>query len=324
MRKPSSVLAIAVVAVAVAICLVSCGGPGAAPPPNVQPPTTVRVSGAWALYPLMLRWAQEYQKVHPDIQVGVWSGGTGRGFTDLFGGAVDIAMASRAVTPEEESRGAFAVPVARDAVVLIASARNPVAGDLATRGLTREQCAGLWLSRSSTTWGALVSRPEVKDPVRVYVRSDVCGAAEAWAQYLGKRQTDLVGTGVYGDPQMAEAVAGDALAIGFLNLSYAYSPDTGKPAAGLLVVPLDVDGDRQIGPDESFYATRAEVTRAIAQGKYPSPPARDLSLVTKGRPSGVVRDFMLWTLTDGQRLVRQTGYVELPADRLAEARQRLR
>jgi len=287
------------------------------------PIETVRVSGAWALYPLMLRWAEEYQKLHPQVQVGVWAGGSGKGAADAFDGIVDIGMVSRDIYPEEERRGAFWVAVAKDAALPVANAGNPVAQDLAARGLTRDQFVALWLEDKDAAWGSFVSRPEVREMVRVYTRSDVCGAAEAWAQYLGKRQEDLLGTGILGDPRMAEAVAKDPLAIGFNNLNYAYDPATDRPAAGLMLVPIDIDGDGRISESESFYDTRTELKRAIAAGLYPSPPSRELNLLTNGKPEGLTREFMLWILTDGQRYVDEAGYVELPQQRLTGALQKL-
>jgi phosphate transport system substrate-binding protein len=268
---------------------------------------------------MMGRWAEEYQKLHPEVQVAVWGGGSGKGATDALGGAVQIGMVSRDVHPEEEKQGGFWVPVVKDAVVLVANPGNPVAKDLAVRGLKRDQCMALWLEREDATWGSLVSRPEVTEKVRVYTRSDACGAAEVWAQYLGKLQENLVGTGVPGDPGMAEAVQKDTLGIGFNNLNYVYDADTDRPVANLMPVPLDIDGDGHIAELESFYQTRTDVKRAIAEGVYPSPPSRDLSLLIKGKPKGLTRDFLLWILTDGQKYVDEAGYVELPQQKLSAA-----
>jgi len=324
MRKVLGAAVLLLLLAGMAVCLVSCGTTPPPPSATTELISAIRVSGAWALYPMMLRWAEEYQKLHPEVQVGVWAGGSGKGATDALGGVVDIGMVSRDIYPEEEGRGGFWVPVAKDAVVLVVNAANPVAKDLAARGLTRGQCAGLWLEGKEATWGSLVARPAVREKVRVYTRSDVCGAAEAWAEYLGKRQEDLLGTGVHGDPRMAEAVANDPLGIGFNNVNYAYDTKTDKPVAGLMPVPIDVDGDGRIAESESFYRTRAEVKRAVADGMYPSPPARDLNLLTRGKPEGLTREFILWILTDGQQYVDEAGYVKLPQEKLSAAVEKLR
>jgi phosphate transport system substrate-binding protein len=272
----------------------------------------------------MLRWAEEYQKLNPGVQVGVWSGGSGRGAIDALDGLADIGMISREITAEEQTQGAFWVPVATDAVVMVANASNPVAETLTRQGFTRDQCADLWFGPTDVTWGSLVSRRDVPEKVRVYTRADRSGAAEIWAQYLGKREDDLVGARVYGDPRMIEALQRDRLGIGFSNLRYAYDANTDRPVRDLLPVPIDMDGDGVIAQTESFYETNTEMTRAIAAEAYTPLLARDLNLLTKGKPEGLTHEFVLWVLTEGQEYVTEEGYVELSQAKLEAAIDKVR
>ncbi len=283
---------------------------------------TIRVSGAWALYPMMVTWTEQYQKQNPGVRVDVSAGGAGKGATDALGGLVDIGMVSRDIHPEEENRGGFWLPVVRDAVLPTANASNPVAKQMRQRGVKREAFLSLWIDGKQMTWGQVVG-VSAKDQVRVYTRSDACGAADTWAKYLGKAQEDLKGTAVYGDPGIAEAVQRDKLGVGYNNLNYAYDANTGKPVKGLMVIPIDINGDGKLTANENFYANRNAVKKAIATGAYPSPPARDLNLLTKGRPTGLTRDFVLWILRDGQKYVDGAGYIELPQPRLKAAIKKL-
>ena len=51
---------------------------------------------------------------------------------------------------------------------------------------------------------------------------------------------------------------------------------------------------------------------AIAKGKYPAPPARNLYLVTAGKPKNpVVVEFLTYVRTKGQRLNAPAGYVHI-------------
>lgn len=318
MRRIHSMAVLFFLLAVIALSSLSCTKAPPGPPTGPQPPPTVRVSGAWALYPMMQHWAEEYQEGHSQVEVGVWAGGTGKGITDVFDGLVDIAMVSRSIQPEEEKQGGFWVPVARDAVVLIANARNPVAQALAAGGLTQQQCAALWIEGKKLTWGSLVPDPKVKDEAHAYTRSDVCGAAQIWAGYLGKVQDDLKGTGVYGDPGMVEAVKNDPLGLGFCNLSYAYDAKSGGPATGLMAVPINT-GEARLPEAQNFYQTLSDARRAIAEGRYPSPLSRELILLTKGKPEGPTREFLLWILTDGQQHLDEAGYVALPEDKLKAA-----
>ena len=276
---------------------------------------TITVSGAWALYPLMVRWGEEFQKLHPDVRFDISAGGAGKGMADALANAVDIGMVSREVYPEEVEKGAFWVSATRDAVFATISVENPVWEDLHQQGISQEMFIGIFITGEITTWGQVVDRPEVSEPIHVFTRSDACGAAATWAQYLGWAQEDLLGIAVYGDPGLLDAVVKDPLGIGFNNLNYAFDADTGMPVAGAWVVPVDADGSGQAEQEEVFY-TKEQAVRAVAMGHYPAPPARDLNLVTYGKPEGLVKTFLTWVLTDGQDFVAEAGYISLPQDKL--------
>ncbi len=282
---------------------------------------TVKVSGAYALYPMMSKWAEEYRKVRPDVTVEVSGGGAGKGMADALAGLVDIGMVSREVRPEEAAKGAIYVSVAKDAVVPTINAHNPVLDKLTANGVTGEEFVKVFITREIKTWGELAGDADVRDPIKVYTRADACGAAETWAKYLGDyAQEDLTkaaDAGIMNDPDLAAAVKNDRFAIGYNNINFAYDVKTGKNIAGLAVAPIDVNGNGTLDAEENFYGNQTDLLTAIADNKYPSPPARDLHLVTKGAFEGEARAFVRWILTEGQRYVTASGYIPLPSTKLA-------
>jgi phosphate transport system substrate-binding protein len=283
---------------------------------------TIKVSGAFALYPMMNIWAEEYQEIYPDIEIEVSAGGAGKGMSDAIRGVVDIGMVSREIYQEEIDQDVFWVSVAKDAVVATINKENPVINDILTNGLTKEQLKNIFIIGNITTWGQLVGDPTNNDPIRVYTRSDACGAADTWAKYLGTyTQDDFTkkASGVNGDPGLAGAVKGDKLGIGYNNINFAYDSNTKNPFEGLKIVPLDLNEDGMIDEDnESFYDTIDDIVNAIAEDKYPSPPARALYLVTKNKFTGITKDFINWILTDGQQYVSQSGYIQLSEETISE------
>jgi phosphate transport system substrate-binding protein len=291
------------------------------PPVRPAPPEfsgTVTLSGAWALYPMAVKWAEEFGKLHPKVRVEVQAGGAGKGIADALAGVVDLGMVSRDIQPAEIEKGAFAVAVVKDGVVPTISEKNPLASKILVSGLKKEAFIAVWITETAKTWGDALGTAD-KAALHVYTRSDACGAAETWAAFLAKRQEDLKGVGVYGDPGLAEAVRRDPLGIGFNNINYAYDAKSLKPLAGLLILPIDLDGSGRIEPAESFYQDRDAVTAAIAKGAYPSPPARDLYLVSKGRPQNpLLVEFLRWVLNEGQKYVAETGYIGLSPEKLAD------
>lgn len=302
-----------VTAILAAVIILSAIGAFAYQGISSEPQETIRVSGAWALYPMMVKWAEEYQKIHPNIRIEVSAGGAGKGMADALAGLVDIGMVSRDIYQDELERGAFYVAVTKDAVVATVNKDNPVLNDLLAKGFTRQMFYNIFIAGNVTTWGDAVGRTDVTDEIHIYTRSDACGAAETWAKYLGKKQEDLQGTGVYGDPGVLEAVGKDRLGIGYNNIGYAYDMKTRQQIEGIGIIPIDVGENGRIDPDEDFYSTKDRILTAIAQGVYPSPPARNLHLVTKDTFTGITKEFVKWILTEGQKFVEEGGYVPLPS-----------
>jgi phosphate transport system substrate-binding protein len=146
-----------------------------------------------------------------------------------------------------------------------------------------------------------------------------------WAKFYGRKQEDLLGVGVFGDPGLAQAVKKDPLGIGFNNIGYAYDASTKQQVKGLKVIPLDLNNNGKIDPDENFYNSMNDLIAAIASGKYPSPPARELYFVVKGNPKNnkVLTEFIKWVLGDGQKFVHEAGYIALPDERIESERKKL-
>ena len=286
------------------------------------PSGTIAISGAFALYPMMTRWSEEYTKINPGVKFDVSAGGAGKGMTDAISGAVEIGMVSREITTDEEARGAYWVPVVIDAVFPTVSDKNPVLNTLMTKGVTKETFAKIFISGEYKTWGDVVGDPTITDEIHVYTRSDACGAADTWSKYLGGKQEDLLGIGMGSDPALLDVVIKDPLGIGYNNLNYAFDTTTGINVVGSLVFPIDVNENGVVDKSELLQSTKAAVT-AIADGKYPSPPARELNLVTNGKPTGLVKDFIVWTLTDGQKFVSESGYIPLTPEKLSAALQKV-
>jgi phosphate transport system substrate-binding protein len=314
MQKKMRLISLLVILSVLASLLAACSGASQSGS-SEEMKGTITISGAWALYPMMTRWGEEFQKLHPDVQFDISAGGAGKGMADALAGIVDIGMVSRAVTPEEEAQGAYWIAVTKDAVFPMVNEQNPVLQDLLKTGVTRKIIEGIYITGEITTWGQVVGRPEISDPINVYTRSDAAGAPETWAKYLGKKQEDLLGVGVYGDPGLLEAVIKDPFGIGYNNLGYAYDSSTDKAVAGAVAMPIDYNENGAADPDE-ILETKAEAVQVVADGKYPSPPARDLNVVTKAKPSGLVLSFIQWILTDGQAYVGEAGFVQLPQEQL--------
>lgn len=278
----------------------------------------IQLSGAFALYPMAVRWAEEFRKIHPKVRIDISAGGAGKGITDALAKVVDLGMVSRDIYPQELAKGAFPVAVVKDAVVPTINSNNPLVKQILATGLKRDVAQKLWVSQTIKTWGGVLGTSSTI-PVHVYTRSDACGAAETFAAWLDTKQEDLEGTAVFGDPGVTSVVQRDKVGIGFNNMAYAYDINSKRPYRHIMVMPLDLNNNGRIDPEEDFYATSTELNAAIAAGKYPSPPARELFLVSNGVPQKPeVLAFLEFILTDGQQYAGEVGYIGLGQEKLEE------
>jgi phosphate transport system substrate-binding protein len=275
----------------------------------------ISISGAFALYPITVKWAEEFKKTHPNVKIDIQAGGAGKGITDVLSKVTDIGLVSRQLNAAEFKKGAYAIAVTKDAVIPTISATSPYRSVLYKRGVKKEAFNNIFISGKYKTWNALGFKSTA--PIHVYTRSDAAGAAETWASYFGKKQEDLQGVAVFGDPGLAQAVQRDPSGLGFNNIVYIYDTKTNKPTNGIVPVPIDLNNNGKLDADENFYNDIDQLIAAIVSGKYPSPPARDLYFVTTGKPNNAVtKAFIKYILTDGQKFVTEAGYIKLSKEKL--------
>ena len=275
----------------------------------------ISISGAFALYPITVKWAEEFKKIHPGVKIDIQAGGAGKGITDVLSKVTDIGLVSRDLNVAEYKKGAFAIAVTKDAVIPTISAASPFKKVLYEKGVKKEAFNNIFITGKYKTWNTLGFKSEA--PIHVYTRSDASGAAETWAKYFGKKQEDLQGVAVFGDPGLAQAVKRDPSGIGYNNIVYIYDTKTNKATNGVVPVPIDLNNNGKLDPDENFYGDVDQLIAAIVAGKYPSPPARDLYYVTVGKPNNpIVKEFIKYILTNGQQFVTEAGYIKFSKEKL--------
>ena len=140
-----------------------------------------------------------------------------------------------------------------------------------------------------------------------------------WAKFAGgSAQDDLQGIGINGEPAMVDTVVKDPMGIGYGNLNSVFDLTSGRVMTGILIPPIDINANGQADADEVFQV-KDDAFSAVANGKYPSPPARFENLATKGKPTGLTLAFIEWILTEGQGYLEQAGYVKLTPEQQAES-----
>jgi phosphate transport system substrate-binding protein len=273
--------------------LTSCGSSNNSSASD-SPAKYIENKGSDTIVNLALAWAEKYQGDHPDVRISVTGGGSGTGIAALVNGTVDLANASRKIKGEEvteaKSNGVDPVEhiIARDAIAVIVNPNNPVSE------LTLQQISDIY-SGKYTNW------TEVGGEDRPIVRLS--------------RETNS-GTHVY----FLETV----LRLGNSEDKTLFSMDTLLLPSSEGIISEVRDNPNAIGYDGLGYVPKDLKTIAVAKdfgGAYVLPSiatvndksyaiARDLYMYTNGEPTGIVKEYLDWILSDeAQKIVAELGFV---------------
>jgi phosphate transport system substrate-binding protein len=269
------------------------------------------ISGAYALYPLVSRWAIDFMKIHPSVKIVVEAGGTGKGIDDLENKRTQLAMISRPLSDTELGEGIWTVSVAKDGVAAIVNQKNTYIKQILYHGLSPDELLKVFAGTTTIEWGELLDTSG-NDKISVYKRVDDSGAAEVFAQFLNKESIDLKGTVVTSDDEMIKSIQDNPFAIGFSNFSYAFNSATGDRRKDIQIIPVDLDYDNKIDTKEIPFSNLEKAHRGLWLGLYPKSLCRELLIGSTGKPSDpAVIEFLKYSLTDGQNDIKTLGLCEL-------------
>jgi phosphate transport system substrate-binding protein len=260
---------------------------------------TIQDKGSDTMVNLAQAWAEEYKKTAPDVDVEVSGGGSGVGIAALIKGTIDIANASRNMKPEEleqakknTGKEPKEVIVGYDALAIYVHKNNPL------NEITLEQLAQIYAEGGTITkWsdlGVKIPGSSSDEIVRVS-RQSSSGTYEFLREHVLHNKDYKMGSrDMNGSKEVVELVASTPTAIGYSGMGYA------TPAVKMLKV-------KKTASDPAY---EPNVANTLAK-TYPI--ARSLQVYTLGEPSGAVKAYLDWILSDaGQKVVEASGYVPVP------------
>jgi phosphate transport system substrate-binding protein len=269
------------------------------------------ISGAYALFPLVKKWSDDFMKLHPKVTIVVLEEGTGQGLDNLRSKKSQLAMISRPLTDTELEEGIWTIPVAKDGVAPIVNKKNPFLKKILAQGLSPEKFLKVFTSDKPFTWGEMLDTT-LKEIVPVFIRKDESGAAVVFAGFLNKESSDLKGTGVTGDVEMIRSIQNNPLAIGFCNFSFAFDVATGEQTKDIQIVPTDLNYNKKIDRKEIPFNNLDKAHRGLWLGIYPKNLCRELTIGSLEKPSDqAILEFLKYILTEGQNDIKTTGLCEL-------------
>jgi len=261
----------------------------------------IRVKGSDTLVHVAQTWAEEYQYKKRDVAISVGGGGSGTGFQAMLNGTADLVNASRGIDATELERaqelGMAPVEyiVGFDALAVYLHKDNPL------KSITFAQLAQIFgRDGGIRRWSDLgIEIPGCKDQeiVRagrqassgtfVYFRSAVLKKAQ--------KRYDLGILDMLSSKDVVQLVERTPCAIGYSGLAYAI------PGVKMACV----------AKGESDSCVLPSIGSAIDKS-YPI--ARPLFVYAKNQPSGEIRSYLEWILSDeGQCIVKLKGYAPVRA-----------
>src|ERR1700681_1283590 len=234
---------------------------------------------------LVPQLAEEFKAQHPGTTFNIAAEGSTTGISAIIDGTAQIGMASRPTKPEEvtaaKAKGVNfkETIVAYDGIAVIVNAANPI------KGLTKKQVEQIFTG-DVTDWSAVGG---TSGKISVYTRNTSSGTYSEFKELaMKKRDYAPSSQKMAGNEQIASEVSKNPNGVGYVGLAYV-------KASGIKVVPID----------------GAMPSKESVLGKA-YPYARPTFYYTKGEPTGLVKQFVDFTVSDaGQKIVEQVGFVPI-------------
>jgi phosphate transport system substrate-binding protein len=309
---------------------------------NVQ----ITAGGATFPTPMYTKWFNEYNKMHPNIQINYQSQGSGFGKAQLTAKAIDFGASDVPMTDEELAKAGFKIlhfPTLMGADVPCYNVPG-VSGSLK---FTQKALAGIFLG-TITRWNDPeiakanpgVNLPSKDNDIIVVHRSDGSGTTFIWTDFLSKISPEWkakvgagaspnwpVGLGGKGNEGVTGTIKQTPNSIGYVELIYAVqnnisygdvqNADGAFVKASLQSVSEAAAGAAKNMPDDF----RVSITNAPGKGSYPVSSFTWLLIpaqIQDANKREAIKNFLKWMLVDGQKDVEALTYAKLPPNVVAK------
>ena len=298
---------------------------------------SVSLVGAGASFPAPLyqRWFSEYNKQNPNIKVSYQSIGSGAGVEQFTQETVDFGASDVAMKDEEMAeinRGVVLLPMTAGSVVLAYNL-----ADVESLKLSRQTYVDILLGKI-TKWNdpaIAANNPGVNLPdsdINVVFRSDGSGTTGVFTKHLsaispewkekigeGKTVEWPTGIGAKGNEGVTAQILQTEGSIGYIE--YGYAKQQGIPTASLenksgnYIVPSSESASQTLAAVTLPENLRAFITDPEGEESYPIVTYTWILAYQSyddAEKLDAFKEVINWSLTDGQELSEELGYIPLP------------
>jgi phosphate transport system substrate-binding protein len=300
---------------------------------------TITLNASGATFPALLygRWFSEYNKLNPGVRINYQPVGSGQGIKSFTGGLTDFGASDAAMSDKEIAAvtqgGVTLLPMTAGSIVL--SYNLP--GVTAPVQLPRDVYPAIFLG-TITRWSdpkIVAANPGLTLPdlpITVAYRADGSGTTYNFTNHLSAISPDFkakvgggktvkwpVGVGGKGNEGVAALIKQTPGTIGYVEFGYAMQTKlpmaTLQNAAGKFVAPTPESGSAALSQVALPDNLRAFVTDPTGDASYPIVTFTWWLCHTQYTKPGVadaIKALATWSLTDGQKLAPELGYLPLP------------
>jgi phosphate transport system substrate-binding protein len=276
----------------------------------------VYLTGTRFTYPLIEKWIAEYKKENPSARIGLLKKGE---VTD----SANVFIVSHKLDDAKQKETDAYVQVAEYALLPIANEANPIVKKTAKTGIDGAKFKELFIKGKDDE---LLTQEEktqrqAKNPSLVYTRATASCASISFADHFGYVWEDINGKGVSGDDKnLLQAVQKDTNGLSYNNLGYIYDLKTRLPVKGIAIIPIDLNQNGKLDPQEQIYGNLDQVIGYLENNPDEKgiPTAYVNLIFNKSQPNAALQSFLSWVLTKGQKYNHEVGFFNAPPKALAK------
>lgn len=309
---------------------------------NSQSAVLINSAGSTFGTPIYSKWFDEYAKAHPNVHINYGSIGSGGGIQQMFAGTVDFGASDMPLNDTQIANAPFKVlhfPTVLGGTVPFYN----IPGVTVQLTFSPQALADIYLGKV-TKW----NDPEITGPnpgvnlpdanIVVVHRAEASGTTFCWTDYLSKVSPDWakqigrnlainwpVGLGGKGSEGVTGMVQQTPNSVGYVELIYALQNHITygrvKNSAGA-VLSATLEGvtaaaaTAKMPPD-----FRVSITDAPGKDAYPISTFTWFLVPTHiadAQKRQIIKDFLRWMLTTGQKDAAPLGYAPLPRNVVAQ------
>ncbi len=300
--------------------------------------TDITGAGATFPYAVYTKWAEAY-KAKTGNQVNYQGIGSSGGVKQIKAKTVDFAGSDAPLKEEQlDEMGLVQVPTVMGAVTVVVNLPGIPSGKLKLDGLTTANIfsgtVAKWNDPAIAKLNPGLALPDLA--ITVSHRSDGSGTTYVFSNYLAKQSPAFLrdvgagntvnwpanAVGGKGNPGVAANVQKIKGAIGYVDIADAMKNNMTfvalKNKAGNYIVPnQDAVADAASGANFKVRGMAPDLLDQPHKNAWPITSATYMLAYAKGsdpvKSKGVV-DFFTWSLTNGQKMAEELGFVPLPSN----------